>query len=606
MAERDDHPGIKEAALAESELVEKTNELAAFSRYLQQLHRLSTTNYKHTDDLFVDYLRTGCQIFGVTNGIIAENDGGRLLARAVHGSMPSALADPHLRRVIREKTTVSCSAAQHTDRGNEFYIGTPILTGDRVYGVIGFWSTQETRTRELHPQAKEMIELMAKSVAVAVHQRALTDQLAYQANHDALTGLPNRLLLAERLQSALHNSDASGRGVAVAFIDLDRFKQINDTLGHTVGDAVLQQIARRLAACLDSEDTLARMGGDEFMAIFTGLAEAEQAIALARQLLTAVRAPCRVQQQELFVTASIGLSFYPQDGADAATLLKHADNAMYAAKYSGKNEVRCYQRGAAEKAIPRLEIEAHLRGAADRGELIVCYQPQVDLSRRIAGLEVLLVWDHPEFGRISPGEFIPIAEETGLIVPIGTWVVRQACRQLAEWIHRGIPIVPVSVNVSALQLTQTDLVSTINTILRESGLPANVLELELTESLVMRDVAESVAIMRELRALGVKIAIDDFGTGYSSLSYLRRLPADTLKIDRSFLAKEDPPESTLPVLRAIAVLGHALGLMVIAEGVEDEEQLELIRQAGCDRAQGHLFGGPLGPDAVEPRLAGNR
>jgi EAL domain-containing protein (putative c-di-GMP-specific phosphodiesterase class I) len=334
------------------------------------------------------------------------------------------------------------------------------------------------------------------------------------------------------------------------------------------------------------------MGGDEFTAILWAT-DPRQHIKTIRKLLSSVRAPCRVGEHELFVTASVGVSLYPTHGEDAPTLLRNADSAMYTAKYHGKNEVHFFDAELKTGAPDRLELENDLRRALERNELQLQYQPQVKLTGEIAGLEVLLVWDHRERGRIPPSQFIPIAEETGMILAIGSWVLREACQQVAEWERSGLSVVPVAVNVSALQFAQANFVATVAGVLVSTGLRPGLLELELTESLVMRGVDQSISVMQQIRNLGVKIAIDDFGTGYSSLSYVRQLPADTLKIDASFLNESGPPHSSLALMRTITELGHTFGLSVTAEGVEFANHVDIVRQAGCDCAQGRFFGGPL-------------
>jgi diguanylate cyclase (GGDEF)-like protein len=388
----------------------------------------------------------------------------------------------------------------------------------------------------------------------------------------------------------------------VVFIDLDRFKQINDTLGHDTGDAVLEQLGRRLRESMQPGDTLARMGGDEFTALLTTCTSEQEADTYARALMSSVREPFRANGRELFVTASVGVSLFPRDGNDAATLLHNADTAMYAAKYNSRNELQFYKGDAPTDGRRRLELETQLRRALEREEFHVQFQPQVDMRGCLASLEALLIWENPELGRIAPSEFIPIAEDTGMILGIGSWVLKHVCRQVAEWDRAGLRPVPVAVNVSALQFAQPDFVCTVADAMQCVAAPAGSIELELTESLIMRDVETSANLLRELRAIGFKIAIDDFGTGYSSLSYLRRLPADSLKIDKSFLQESEYGPATLALIRAVVVLAHTAGLKVTAEGVESPEQLELVREAGCDYVQGHLFGAALPHEAAEKLL----
>ncbi|HYP04946.1 MAG TPA: EAL domain-containing protein, partial [Bryobacteraceae bacterium] len=567
--------------------------IVTFTRYLQLLHRLSATNYEHMDELFDAYLATGCEIFGVERGAISSPDG-RLMK-----CVGNVAGDPRALEIARSCGTV-VDTGEDAKRG--LYVGSPILVEDSVYAVLSFWSEEDPHPDKPHPQAREVIEMMARSIAAAAHQRQLTDRLAHQATHDSLTGLPNRLLLQRELDDGLHEAQNKGRLLAVVFIDLDRFKQINDTLGHDVGDAVLQQVGQRLQASMIPGDTLARMGGDEFTAVLTQCDSAESADGYARRLMSAVRAPCRMAGRELFVTASIGISLFPRDGHDAATLLRNADNAMYAAKYGSRNELQFYKGDAPSDGRRRLELETHLRRALERREFQIQFQPVMDLHGQLASLEALLVWDNPALGRIAPSEFIPIAEDTGMILSIGSWVLYEVCRQVAKWERLGLSPVPVAVNVSALQFAQPDFVSTVAEALRHAQAPPRAIELELTESLIMRDVQTSASLMRELRHIGVKIAIDDFGTGYSSLSYLRRLPADSLKIDKSFLQQSEFGPATLALIRAVVVLGHTAGLTVTAEGVESEEQLELVREAGCDRVQGHLYGAALPTEAASELL----
>jgi diguanylate cyclase (GGDEF)-like protein len=570
---------------AEVQLSEKTLELARLTRHLELLHSLTTTSHPSLEQLFSRYLAAGCEIFAVEQGQITNfsADGVRS-----HGA---PILDKHAIRIAKEASTLICGGAQDEyECGHQLYIGAPIFVDGNLFGTLGFW-TETAEQAALHPQAREIIELMARGIGSAIHQKNLTDQLAYQALHDSLTALPNRLLLHQRLDAAIEQAAATSSTLAVAFIDLDRFKQINDTLGHAIGDEVLRIVARRLEACLVPGETLARMGGDEFTAILPGVSDEAEALYRARELLGAVHAPCKVEEYELFATASIGISFYPRDGASGAALLRNADIAMYDAKYRGKNDVSCYEPSSTAKALNQLSLETNLRRALERDELSVRYQPQVQLNGSLAGFEALALWNHPKLGKIGPAQFIPVAEETGMILQIGQWVLRTACEQMVTWRElTGDSDLVVAVNVSAVQLAQAHFVESVGRILDETGLPASTLELELTESLLMRDFEQCSEMIRSLRRLGVRIAIDDFGTGYSSLSYLRQLPADTLKIDRSFIRDA---ASAPAVLGAIVVLGHSFGMLVAAEGIETEEELEIAKQAGVDRAQGHLFGIPL-------------
>ncbi len=442
------------------------------------------------------------------------------------------------------------------------------------------------------------LETARRLAIVAIEQRHLADELAYQARHDALTGLPNRFDLQERLEAAVAEAQGGDRPLAVLFIDLDRFKQINDTLGHPVGDAVLQQVSRRLANRLEASAVLGRLGGDEFMVLLTQSPDHPYARKVAQELLDALKAPFEVEGYELYVSASIGISLYPLDGKDAATLQRNADSAMYRAKNRGANCFEFVTEGLGAAALERLEIENALRRAMEHGELQLNYQPQADMDGRLTGLEALLAWNHPKLGSIPPGQFIPVAEESGLIIPIGAWALAEACRQCVAWHEAGFPRVKVAVNVSATQFARTGFVETVSRALSASGLDPSLLELEITESVVMRNLEESASRMQRLRALGVSIAIDDFGTGYSSLGYLRDLPIDALKMDQMFLREVDSDPGAMPLLQAIVALAHGLRMSVIAEGVESQRQLDALRQVGCDRLQGYLIGEALPADEV--------
>jgi diguanylate cyclase (GGDEF)-like protein/PAS domain S-box-containing protein len=455
--------------------------------------------------------------------------------------------------------------------------------------------------KEAGPGELKALETAQRLAVVAIEHRQLTDQLAYQALHDALTGLPNRALLEQRLDQTLAGALRHNWQLAVLFIDLDRFKQINDTLGHALGDRVLQRVARRLEGCLRKSDVLARMGGDEFTVLLAEVADSRDALRVAEKLLASFEEPFQIEGHDLFLTCSVGISLFPRDGKDAVTLQRKADTAMYRAKNRGKNSCEFFAPEFGVAALERLEIENSLRRALDNRELHLYYQPQVDAGGKLAGFEALLAWHHPKLGLTSPAQFIPVAEESGMIVPIGSWVLAEACRQGAVWQHSGCPRVRVAVNVSATQFSRVDFIDTVTEALSVSGLEPSLLELELTEGVVVRDLEESIRQMERVRALGVGISIDDFGTGYSSLSYLRRLPIDALKIDQSFLREIDREPNTIPLVKAIVALAHGLHLAVVAEGVENQGQLEALRNVGCDLFQGYLLGEPA-PATVAERL----
>ena len=442
----------------------------------------------------------------------------------------------------------------------------------------------------------------AKLAAIALEHRQLTNRLAYQAQHDPLTGLPNRTLLDDRLRQAITLARRQATMVAVIYVDLDRFKFINDTLGHHVGDALLKEAARRLEGAVRESDTLARPGGDEFVAVLFGIEAARHAETVAERIIESMVCPFQVMGHELFVSASVGLSLFPQDGEDAATLQKHADVAMYEAKNLGRNRFQKFAREMNAAAHERLEVENHLHRALERGELQLYYQPQFQLpSGELSGVEALLRWNHPKWGMVPPNRFVPVAEDSGLIIPISLWVLQEACRQHQLWRRAGLPPVKIAVNVSATQFTRTNLAEKVADVLAAHALEPRYLELELTERVLMRDVQDTTRQIAELRALGVCISIDDFGTGYSSLSYLQRLPIDDLKIDKCFVQGIGQSAGRQPLAKAIVGLAHGLHLTATAEGVETGSELAVLRALGCDRVQGFLLGRPAPPDTWADR-----
>ncbi len=420
------------------------------------------------------------------------------------------------------------------------------------------------------------------------------EQLYRAAHHDALTGLPNRKLMLERLRQGLARQGRGG-ALALLLIDIDRFKTINDSLGHKAGDSMLCQVAGRIAGCLRDEDTVARLGGDEFVVILPDIAGESGADAVARKLTFALAPPMQVDGHTIHCTASFGISLFPRDGGDAETLMKNADIAMYAAKHGGRNGHRFYAAAMNAASAELLELENALRGALDRGEFELHYQPQIDLAHdgAVCGFEALLRWRHPKRGLVSPADFIPLAEETGLIVPIGEWVLREACCQARRWAAQFDPGLRMAVNLSARQFAQPGLVQSVAAALKECDLPAANLELELTESLIMQEPEEAARILAELKAMGVLLAMDDFGTGYSSLAYLNRFPLDVLKIDRAFVKEVTAGDGEAALCNAIIAMAQALGLEVVAEGVETPAQARYFARQRCDRIQGYLFSKPL-------------
>lgn len=430
------------------------------------------------------------------------------------------------------------------------------------------------------------------------------EEVKYLAYHDALTGLPNRLLFNDRLGQAIVNVRRHKICGAVFFIDIDDFKKINDGMGHAVGDLFLQGVALRLLETMHEDETVVRIGGDEFAIILNKIDSKLDAVELAEKIIRSLEEPFLLKGHDVYISASIGITFFPGDGENLDTIVKNADAAMYRAKSKGKNGYRLFEPDMNGKAGKRLTLESEMRKALAREEFVVYYQPKVDIDTgRVVGSEALVRWLHPEKGMISPGDFIPIAEETGLIIPIGEWVLETSCRQNVEWQRNSYPKITTAVNLSSLQFNGVDLVDNIESVLQRTSLDPSLLDIEITESMLMGDMETTIAILHKLSDMGIRLSIDDFGTGYSSLNYLKRFEIDTLKIDRSFVFDIGVDPNSIAIVSAIIMLGHTLGLNVVAEGVETWEQMEFLNENGCDQIQGYLFSPPLPEESFSKILA---
>jgi diguanylate cyclase (GGDEF)-like protein/PAS domain S-box-containing protein len=443
----------------------------------------------------------------------------------------------------------------------------------------------------LHESSVKAIVLNYRDVT----QRRMTEkQLEYRAHYDALTGLPNRVLFRDRVVNGLTQAQRHNRGLAIIYLDLDHFKLVNDGLGHSFGDGLLAAVAARLQKALRASDTISRIGGDEFAILINDVGDSNAVATLARKLLDSLNGVFRIDEHDLYVSASIGVSMFPSDGQDVETLVKCADAAMYRAKELGRNQAQLFAPSMNERYVRRLAIEQSLHHALERGELELYYQPIYDrVRRRVTSVEALLRWNDPQRGMVPPSEFIGLAEETGLIIPIGEWVLRRACAQLREWQDGGLAGVHMSVNISAYQLQQPDFMRTIEDVIAGSGVDPHLVQVEITETAAMLNVERTMRLLRDMRAMGLAVAIDDFGTGQSSLIYLKQFPIDTIKIDKAFLRDITEDETAAALVSYVINLAHTLRLRVVAEGVETEEQYTFLRHYGCDQMQGYLLSRPL-------------
>jgi diguanylate cyclase (GGDEF)-like protein/PAS domain S-box-containing protein len=493
---------------------------------------------------------------------------------------------------------------QFLAKDQEAFVG-----GSQIDFEETFWNTTLGQNRFGHTFKKPIYDVSGKPLylicmTIDITERKQSEQrIMEMATHDVLTGLPNRNLLRDRIAQALTRDRRSQKQAAVLFIDLDHFKIINDSLGHDMGDLLLQDVAARLSAIVRSEDTVARRGGDEFIVLLPNMASARDAEVVAQKILDGLIQPFLINSKELHIGGSIGITLFPSDGEDVETLLKNSDIAMYHAKENGRNNYQFFAPEMNRRATERHTLGIDLRHALERNELLLHFQPIVDMpGGKLTSIEVLLRWQHPQLGLISPTRFIPVAEENGLIVPIGEWVLQQSCLQRMAWRDQGYDVPKLAINLSIRQFRHKTLVADIARILAETGMEGGRLTLEITESMLVENVEETIKTLQQLSALGLEISIDDFGTGYSSLSYLKHYPINTLKIDRSFVRDIATDPNDAAIIAAIIVMARNLKMQVIAEGVETEEQLTFLAQQGCNRFQGFYFSKPLPAAEIENKL----
>lgn len=521
-------------------------------------------------------------------------------------------------RVILNNSAMSGELTLVTQKGVFYIIAAVVLGVFLAWLVVRQMTSRITALSEAAAQltqqnfdvsipeysGEDEISKMGKAFHVMVESlRVYVKRLAYRADHDALTELPNRRLFLDRLDQAIKHGQRSGQNVAVLFIDLDHFKEINDSLGHLIGDQVLIHVARIIQTHFRDIDTIARLGGDEFSLIIDSLEGIERVSAVAEKLVTLLQQPICIDKRELYVTCSIGISIYPNDGELPDNLLRNADSAMYKAKSEGRNSYQFYTEDMTQKALERVALEAELRRALEREEFRIYYQPQVNgISGQLIGMEALIRWEHPDLGLVSPMKFIPLAVETGLIIPIDRFVMRTGMMQMKKWYDEGLAPGVLALNLTIKQLKQDDFISMLQKMMEDTGCLPKWLELEVTEGEVMQNPEQAVRVLKQVSVLGIKLAIDDFGTGYSSLAYLKRLPVDKLKIDQSFVREIPGDEEDVAIVGAIIALSKSLHLDIIAEGVETQEQKEFLTANGCEQIQGYLYGRPMRAEDMNQML----
>jgi len=558
------------------------------------------------DELFAEAAHAAARGLGTAGAALFEVGTDGLLLRAGAGRLAEArgehlAADGPLLLLPPNQPLRSWLAPLAERHGLDSGLDANIGGADNPFGLIGVY---DDGLRDFGPDDANFLRGIANILATALERRDARNRLTYLAQYDALTSLPNRRHLTLGLEEALARAAAHGHRAAVMFIDLDRFKNVNDMLGHGVGDQLLVQAAGRLQACAREGDLVARLGGDEFALVLPDVADDDSAAALASSIIQSLAQPFYLQGQQLFVSASVGIASYPEHGDNAELLLKSADTAMYGAKNGGRNTWQFFARAMHENAAQRLQTETQLRQALERGEFLLHYQPKLDLpGGTISGFEALLRWNHPQRGLVPPLEFVSILEDTGLILPVGEWVIGEVCRQLKVWQAGGLPLPPVAINLSARQLQQDDLAGAIERIVSKAGVEPTLLEFELTESMLMTNPEAAVEILSRIKALGMRLSVDDFGTGYSSLAYLKRFPLDALKIDRTFVRDLPHDSDDAAITKAVIRLAHSLNLKVVAEGVENIEQLRELEKYDCDEIQGYYLSRPLPAGAAGALLA---
>ena len=536
----------------------------------------------------------------IKGGASATNDSSQSDVASQHkGRLPDDLKKvmPHKHSAVMDnKAAVLSREKLATAREDAVALreGTATTREREIRAAETTQGTSDDHINMLRQANAHLVTATIEAHKLAEQVQMAKDQLDHLAHHDVLTDLPNRMLLQDRLGQAVGLARRQGRQLAVMFLDLDRFKHINDSLGHAVGDQLLQSVAQRLVSCVRHSDTISRQGGDEFVLLLPYIEHADDAALSAQKILAALAPPHRIDRHDLHISVSIGISIYPDDGQDAETLIKSADTAMYHAKENGRNNYSFFEQSMNARVVQRQFIESGLRRALERQEFVLYYQPKINLqSGTIVGVEALIRWRHPQRGLLPPAQFVPIAEDCGLILPIGRWVLSEACRQARAWQDAGLPPITIAVNTSALEFQARDFLENIRATLEESRLQPRYLELELTESVLMRDAESTDSMLRALAEFGVKLAVDDFGTGYSSLSYLRQFPIDTLKIDQSFINQMTSNPDDAAIVTAVISMGKSLKQRVLAEGVETPEQYAFLLAQQCDEGQGSYFGRPV-------------